>query len=146
MTPAATSKLFVRQKLHEAPNRNRPALSSLIQRIEPAMKVFTASRLFWPAAIAAAGVSVPLVSRCRLTLPTKNVTAACPVTVPAVCDVKVTLHMPVPCRVPFGDAQRSPDCANSQFAPLLFVSDTPTGVPAGAGPKPVTPSPPFAPA
>ncbi len=77
--------MCVRHTVNVAPARNRFALSTFVHRSEPATKTFTASPLFCP---------TPFVCRKSDTPRTFSVTEACPVTVPVVSDVNVTVHVP----------------------------------------------------
>src|SRR3989442_1775191 len=114
----------VRQTWNVAPPCGRPTLSTFVQAIEPAMKIFVASpELPW----------VLSVSRWSVTPITRTSTDAWPVTVPADADVNVTEQMPAD--VPL--AQVSPETVS--IAPFESVSVTATTVPSGAARIPAGP-------
>ena len=120
--------MLVRQTSNVAPARNRLALSTFVHRREPATNTFTASPLFCPS---------PSVWRESDTPRMFNVTDACPVTVPVVSDVNVTVQ--IPSEVP-GFAHRSTTFVWT--APFESVSVTVTIVPSGMMTNPA-PSPEF---
>jgi len=88
--------------------------------IDPSTKIFTASPLF--------GAS-PSVSTWKVIAPIVKSAAACPVTVPALFEVNVTLHDPA--IVPGFEAHVLLETIAR--APFVLVRVTVTGVPSGAG-------------